>query len=485
MKYASTRAFQALFQDNKVLKGLSAMPKWSVLEYLRKNPERYKEMVRRRGLNPSLVDEFRVLDEKYLRTLKEVERLRSEYNRISRSISRLQGEERTKALDEARLLSRRLEEKEREFEKVREEWSGKLKSLPNLLAEDVPEGYSEEENVPVRFYGRPKVLHQHIELFKQQTERWGFKVEYQVVHYRVIPHADMLETALEMGDTLQAAQVAGSRFYYLFDDLVWLDFALSLYALEVLASKGYRLVIPPYMIRTEVLEGAIDYDTFKDMIYKIEGEDLNLIGTAEHPLLGLLYKRPVREDELPIRLAGWSVCFRKEAGAGSRDLKGIFRVHQFHKVEQFVFAHPEDSWRFLEEMTLNAEEILRGLELPYRVVKVVSGEVGVGVAKKYDIEVWYPSQGRYREIASISHMLDWQAFRANLMYLRVEDGRREYVHTLNGTGLPTTRAITAILEQHQKEDGVVEIPKALRKYLESIPSAPKDVIVPRKRVKRP
>jgi len=437
--------------------------------------------VRKRGLDPRIVDEFRELDRAYLSALKEVERLRKEYNEAARAVSKLSGEERERALQRARELSALLEAKEREFAAIEEKWKRALKSLPNVLADDVPEGYSEEENVPVRAFGRAKVLPEHVEELEKQTKKWGVEIEYEVVSYRIVPHADMLEEVLGMGDTAQAAQVAGSRFYYLFDDLVWLDFALSLYALEMLASRGYRVVIPPYLIRTEVLEGAIDYETFKDMIYKVDGEDLNLIGTAEHPLMGLLYKNPVKESELPIKLAGWSPCFRKEAGAGSRDLKGIFRVHQFHKVEQFAFAHPENSWQFLEEMVANTEEILKGLELPYRVVKVVSGEVGLGVAKKYDVEVWYPSQGKFREIASISHMLDWQAFRANLVYVRAKDGRREYVHTLNGTGLPTTRTITAILENHQREDGVVEVPKALRKYLEPISAAPKDAIYPKKR----
>ncbi len=457
------------------------MPRWIVLEYLREKTDEYKEMVKRRGLDPRIVDEALKVDKEYLSMLKEVEALRREHNKYTRAIPRASPEERKALVEKARSLLSMIEEKEKEFAKVKEKWINTMRRMPNILAEDVPTGFSEEENVPIRFYGKPKVQRGDEDKFAAQTEKWGFKIEYEIVNRKMIPHADMLEKVLRMGDTLQAARVAGSRFYYLFDDLVWLDFALSLYALDVLTSRGYRPVIPPYLIRTAVLEGAIDYETFQDMIYKVEGEDLNLIGTAEHPLMGLLFKNPVREDELPIKLAGWSACFRREAGAGNRDLKGIFRVHQFHKVEQFVFAHPSNSWEFLEEMTRNTEDILKGLELPYRVVKVCSGELGVGVAKKYDIEVWYPSQGRYREIASISQVLDWQAFRADLTYLRSKDGRKEYVHTLNGTGLPTTRVITAILENHQEEDGVVRIPRVLRKYLEPIPNAPKDEIRPKKK----
>ena len=455
------------------------MPRWIVLEYLREKTSVYREMVRKRGISEEVVDKALEADKRYLEALREIEGLRREHNKLTRMIARASsGEERRRLVEKARELRSMLEEREKEFSEIREEWEKAMKRLPNILADDVPVGFSEDENVPVRFYGKPRVQRGDEEKFHQQTRRWGFNVEYEVIDWRVTSHADMLEYKLRMGDTLQAARVAGSRFYYLFDDLVWLDFALSLYALETIASKGYRVVIPPYLIRTEVLEGAIDYETFQDMIYKVENEDLNLIGTAEHPLMGLLFKNPVRESELPIKLAGWSACFRREAGAGNRDLKGIFRVHQFHKVEQFIFAHPSDSWEYLEEITRNTEEILRGLELPYRVVKVCSGELGLGVAKKYDIEVWYPAQGRYREIASISQVLDWQAFRANLTYLRAKDGRKEYVHTLNGTGLPTTRAITAILENHQDKDGVVKIPRVLRKYLEPIKTAPKDEILP-------
>ncbi len=456
------------------------MPRWTVLEYLREKTHEYREMIRKRRLDQSIVDRALEVDRRYLSLLREIEEMRARHNKFSREIRSARGEEKKRLIEEVRALVKLIEQREAEFEEVKREWEAALRRLPNILADDVPEGDSDEDNVPIRFYGRPRVYRAHLDLFREQTERWGHKVEHEVVDRKPVPHADMLENVLGMGDTLQAARVAGSRFYYLYDDLVWLDFALSLYALEVITSRGYRPVIPPYLIRTRVLEGAIDYETFKDMIYKVEGEDLNLIGTAEHPLMGLLYENPAREEDLPIKLAGWSPCFRKEAGAGNRDLKGIFRVHQFHKVEQFVFAHPDNSWEYLEEMTRNTEDIIRGLELPYRVVNVASGELGMAAAKKYDIEIWYPAQGRYREIASISQVLDWQAFRANLTYMRKKDGRREYVHTLNGTGLPSTRVITAILENHQEDDGRVRIPRVLRKYLEPIPQAPKDYIEPRR-----
>lgn len=459
------------------------MPRWIVLEYVREKPDEYKKMVERRGLDPKIVDEAVSVDINYRNLIKEVELLRKEHNALNREIAKERDpKRRDELISSVKNLLSRLEEKEKELENYEMKWKEVMKRLPNILADDVPTGFSDEENVPVRFWGKPKVLANKLDEFKAQALKWNPNIEYEIIEGRELyGHADMLEYVLGVVDTLQAAKVAGSRFYYLIGDIVWLDFAISIYALDVLTQKGFLPVIPPYMLRTEVLEGAIDYAAFKDMIYKIEGEDLNLIGTAEHPLMAYAYANPLKEQDLPLKLVGWSPCFRKEAGAGSRDLKGIFRVHQFHKIEQFVFAHPDDSWKYLEEMVSNTEEILRGLELPYRVVNVVSGELGLPAAKKYDIEVWMPAQGKYREIASISQVLDWQAFRADLTYMRASDGRREYLHTLNGTGIPTTRAISAIVENFQEPDGKVIVPKVLRKYLEKIPNAPVEEIRPRKR----
>ncbi|MEM0046165.1 MAG: serine--tRNA ligase [Fervidicoccaceae archaeon] len=459
------------------------MPRWTVIEVIRSSPEKYMEMVRKRGMDVSIVHEAIDIDSKRREFMKEIEQLRKEHNLLSREISKSKDESTRKdLLQRAKSIEEKVAMKERELAEIESKWMETMKKLPNILADDVPVGFSDEENVPVRFWGKPKVMRESLEEFLNQTKRWGFEIEYELIENRkIVGHADMLEKVLKMGDTLQAAKVAGSRFYYLIGDIVWLDFAISMYALDLLTRKGFIPVIPPYMLRTEVLEGAIDYSSFKDMIYKIEGEDLNLIGTAEHPLMALAFENPLKEQELPLKLVGWSPCFRKEAGAGNRDIKGIFRVHQFHKIEQFIFAHPENSWKHLDEMVENTEEILRGLELPYRVVNVVSGELGLPAAKKYDIEVWYPSQGKYREIASISQVLDWQAFRANLTYLRAADGRREYLHTLNGTGIPTSRAITAILENFQEADGRVIIPKVLRKYLEPIEKAPVDELRPKEK----
>ncbi|MEM4663606.1 MAG: serine--tRNA ligase, partial [Desulfurococcaceae archaeon] len=367
------------------------------------------------------------------------------------------------------------------LKKIEDEREEALLALPNIVHESVPIGPDDSFNVPIRFWGKPKVWIGYLEQFKQQTEKYGFKVEYELIERKPVGHADMLENVLGFGNTIKAGEVAGSRFYYLFDDIVFLDMALLMYAIDHLTSKGYRLVLPPYMLRHKVMMGVIDLNTFKDAIYKIEGEDLYLIATAEHSLAALHAFEDIPEEELPIKYVGVSPCFRKEAGAGSRDLKGIFRVHQFHKVEQYVFAKPEESWDLMEELIRNAEELFQGLELPYRVVNIASGDLGAPAAKKYDLEVWMPAQGLYREMVSCSNTTDWQSYRLKIRLVRRKGMIKEYVHTLNSTAIASTRTITAILENFQNEDGTITIPRVLRKYLEVFSRAPKDYIHPYKK----
>ncbi|MCE4610470.1 MAG: serine--tRNA ligase [Desulfurococcales archaeon] len=459
------------------------MPGWSVLELLRNKPEELKEHVRKRLMDPSLVDEAYRLDVEWRKLLTTVNELRHKHNVITRNIAKAaSSEERAKLIREAKRLLAELEGLERKLKEVERERERVLLSLPNLVDPDVPVG-GEDDSLPIEFWGRPRVWEGHLEAFREQTEKYGFKVDYEVIGWRPRGHADMLEEVLKLGDTLKAGEVAGSRFYYLFDDLVWLDLALLLYAIDYMTSKGYTLVLPPYMLRYKVISRVIDLDTFKDAIYEVAGEDLYLIATAEHPLAALYYNEEIYDEELPIKLVGVSPCFRKEAGAGNRDLKGIFRVHQFHKVEQFIFSMPEDSRKLHEEIIGNAKELFRGLGLPYRVVNIASGDLGACAVKKYDLEVWMPAQGKYREMVSASNCTDWQAYRLNIRYVRRKGMEKGYVHTLNSTAIASTRTITAILENFQEPDGTVIIPKALRPYLEMFKKAPKEVIEPRQ--KRP
>ncbi len=456
---------------------------WSILKALRENPNVLRESLRKRGMDPSIVDRAIEIDNLWRKLKREVDRIRHEHNVITRMISKTKGDERRKLIEKAKELIKKREEVESKLKAIEEERTRILLSLPNIVHDSVPEGLDEEHNVPIRFWGKPKVYYEFIESFKEQTEKWGFRVDYEVIDWKPIGHADMLEHVLKLGDTIKAGEVAGSRFYYLFDDIVWLDIALLLYAIDYMTRKGYRLVLPPYMIRHKVVMGVIDLETFNDAIYKVEREDLYLIATAEHPLAALYMNEEIPEDELPIKLVGVSPCFRREAGAGNRDLKGIFRVHQFHKVEQFIFSLPEESFNLLEELIRNAEELFQGLGLPYRVVNICAGELGAPAAKKYDLEVWMPAQGKYREMVSASNCTDWQSYRLNIRLIRKKDMRREYVHTLNATAIASTRTITAILENYQEPDGVVVIPKVLRKYLEIFPKAPKEAIYPVKKEK--
>ncbi|ABL87706.1 seryl-tRNA synthetase [Pyrobaculum islandicum DSM 4184] len=445
---------------------------YSVLEALRNNPDYVKKVLTARRLDTSLVDKFLELDKKWRQLKKEVDELRHVYNQLSKEGAKAPPERRREIVEKARELAAKLENLEKEVEKIEREREDLLWSFPNLIHDSVPICPEGVDSIPVRYGGVVKVAKDAVGTLKD--------VEYVIVDKLPIGHADMAEVVLGMVDTLKAGEVAGSRFYYLLDDLVWLDFALAMYAMDRLAQKGFRPIIPPYMLKFDVIKRVLDFDTFRDAIYKIEGEDLYLIATAEHGIAAYLYKRELVEDELPLLFVGWSPCFRKEAGAGSRDLKGIFRVHIFHKVEQFVFSLPEDSWRWHEEITKNTEELIKDLGLPYRVVNICAHDLGAPAAKKYDIEVWYPAQSMYRELASCSNVTDWQSYRLGIRVTR-KGMRREFVHTLNCTGLATTRTITAILENFQREDGVVEIPKVLRPYLEPIKAAPKDYIYPKKR----
>ncbi|MEM0164962.1 MAG: serine--tRNA ligase [Saccharolobus sp.] len=453
---------------------------WSILELLRKSPEELKNNLKKRFIDINIVDRAVELDKKWRQILQETEKLRHQHNVLSSQISKLSGEDRKKKIEESKKLLEMLEEKEKELERIEKERDAILASLPNLVDDDVPIGPDENYSIPIKFWGKFKVYENDVDSFLSQTK--GAKVDYEVIKWKPRGHAEMLEEILHLGNTLKASEVAGSRFYYLFDDLVWLDLALLSLAIDTMTQQGYTLVLPPYMLRGEVIQSVIDLDTFKDAIYKIEGEDLYLIATAEHPIAALFFKEEIEKDKLPLKLVGISPAFRKEAGAANKDLKGIFRVHQFHKVEQFIFSMPEDSWKYHAELISNSETIFQQLGLPYRIINIASGDLGACAAKKFDLEVWMPGQAKFREMVSCSNCTDWQAFRMKIRFVDRKNNRKGYVYTLNSTAIASTRTITAILENYQREDGVVEIPKALRKYLEIFPKAPKDYIYPAKKL---
>jgi seryl-tRNA synthetase len=270
-------------------------------------------------------------------------------------------------------------------------------------------------------------------------------------------------------DIERAGKIAGARFFYLKNDGVLLDMALMNFALQEMVKKGYKPIEPPFLMRRKPYEGVVALSDFEDVLYKIEDEDLYLIATSEHPMAAMFMDEVLRADELPLKLVGVSTNFRKEAGAHGKDTRGIFRTHQFNKIEQFVFCKPEDSWEIHEELVQNAEDLVQKLGLPYRVVNCCTGDIGTVAAKKYDVEAWMPAQNAYREIISCSNCTDYQARRLNIKY-REKEGEppKGFVHTLNSTAIATGRTIVAILENYQQEDGSVVVPEVLRKYMGGI-----------------
>jgi len=452
---------------------------WSILKALRENPGILINSQKKRGESLELVEKAIELDKKWREKLHALNELRRERNRLAAEIKKAKGDERKKLIEKAKEVSELVKKGEEELKELEEELRKILLAIPNIVHESVPVGKDDTENVPVKFWGRPKVFKDYLDDFKKQTA--GFEVEYELIDRKPIGHADAVEK-FGWADIERAAKVAGSRFYYLLDDLVWLDLALTAYALDVLSRKGFTIVNPPYMMRREAYEGVTALADFEDVIYKVEGENLYLIATSEHPLAAMHMNEVIAERDLPLLYAGVSPCFRKEAGAHGKDTKGIFRVHQFNKIEQFVYCLPEESWEWHERLISNVEEIWQGLGIPYRIVNICTGDLGVVAAKKYDLEAWMPAQGKYREMVSCSNCTDWQSYRLNIRYAE-EKGMpsKGFVHTLNSTAIATTRAITAIIENFQLEDGRVEIPEVLRKYLEPFEKAPKEYLVPRER----
>lgn len=415
------------------------------IRFVRENSQAVKDDLTRRGDLEKIewVDELLRLDVEWRRMMTEVNRLREQRNRITEEIARLKksGQEASERIREAEAIPDKIVEQEKTIAEHRQRIDFLLMRLPNLMHESVPQGKDEQDNVEVKV--------------------WGNKPSFS---FKPKDHIDLGE-GLKLIDIERAAKVAGARFYYLRNDLVRLNWAIVSFALDRMNEKKFTLIQPPYLLRREAMEGAVDLSDFQDVIYKVENEDLHLIATSEHALLGMHKDEILNGEDLPLRYCGVSPCFRKEAGAHGRDTKGIFRVHQFEKVEQFIFSKPEQSWAEHELMIRNAEEIFQTLKLPYRIVNVCSGELGTVASKKFDLEVWLPGQNKYREAVSCSNCTSYQAVRSNIKYRDKPNEPTAYVHTLNSTLIATERALVAILENCQREDGSITIPDALVSYM--------------------
>jgi seryl-tRNA synthetase len=410
------------------------------LRAIREDPRATREALARRspGFAEDL-DRALDLDRRRRELTTEVEDLRAEQNRASREIGAATGQERDRRIAAVREVSGRLEALEPELASVEEELKHHLDRLPNPPHPSVPVGETDEDNEVLRVVGDPP----------------SFPFEAR-------DHVD-LGDRLGIIDIERAARVSGSRFTYLLGSAVWVQWALVRYCLDRLTAKGFVPVVPPVLVRDDAMYGTGFLPTDEAQIYVTREDDLYLIGTAEVSLAAIHQGEILDPDSLPRRYVGYSTCFRREAGAHGKDTRGIFRVHQFDKVEMYSFTEPKASWDEHDFLLSCEEEIVQGLELPYRVVNVCTGDLGGPAAKKYDIEVWLPGQGRYRELTSCSNTTDYQARRLECR-LRYPDGNR-IAHTLNGTASAIGRTLIALLENHQREDGSVALPEALHPYL--------------------
>lgn len=416
------------------------------MRFIRENVELVRQNLLKRR-NDAKLQEFEHLlqfDQQLRELKKRVQDLRTERNRLSKEVGALKGsgKDASEVMLRAGHVNDEIATTEAKTGEVETELRRIQMGIPNMLHETVPYGLSDEDNVVVR--------------------EWGGRPEPD---FEPRSHVDLLDT-LDIGDIPRAAKISGARFYFLKNELVLLDLAMQQLALHMLLKKGFSPIYPPFMIKKEPYEGVTDLGDFRDVMYKIEDEDLYLIATSEHPMAAMYMGEVFEPTDLPIKMAGVSACFRKEAGAHGKDTKGIFRVHQFNKVEQFVFAHPEESWKVHEEILANIESYFRTLKIPYRIVNVCTGDIGTVAAKKYDLETWMPVQKTYREAGSCSHCTAYQATRLGIKY-RIKKGGvdKDYCHTLNSTMMANPRAIVAIIENCQKQDGSIAIPKALYRYL--------------------
>ena len=411
---------------------------------IRDNPEKIREMLKLRNIEFPL-DEFIKSDKERRELIIKTDELRKTKNQISIDIAKKKksNEDASSTIQQMQSISQELQKLEEIQVKTEDNYKKLSLTLPNLVHESVPVGKDETANKEIR--------------------KWGSTPAFD---FKILDHIDLTQN-LDLVDLERAAKVSGARFYYLKNQLVRLNQALLQFALDFLTEKNYTPIQTPYMINRNAMEGAIIARDFEDVIYKVEGEDLYLIGTSEHAIASMYGDEIIEGKRLPLRYAGVSPCFRKEAGAHGRDQKGIFRVHQFEKIEQFVFSTPEESWNEHEKMLSNVEEFYQKLGIPYRIMLLSSGDMGKVSAKTYDLEAWMAGQNSYREVASCSNCLDFQARRLKIRFRNRTDEQPQYLHTLNSTLVATTRTMVAILENFQTKDGHVSIPKAIQKYIGS------------------
>jgi seryl-tRNA synthetase len=414
------------------------------IKVLRANFAEVKEKLQHRGEDLTDLEKFEDLDQRRRDLIVEAEQLKSKRNEVSQQVAALKREkaDADHLILEMREVGDRIKVLDEELRSVEETLDLLLMSIPNIPHESVPIGDTEDENVEIR--------------------KWGQVREFE---FEAKPHWDVADH-LGILDFERAGKVTGSRFVFYKGLGARLERALMNFMLDLHVDEhGYKEILPPYMVNRASMTGTGQLPKFEEDAFLIESEDYFLIPTAEVPVTNLHRDEILSGEELPIRFAAYSACFRSEAGSAGRDTRGLIRQHQFNKVELVKFVKPEDSYEELEKLTSDAERVLQLLELPYRVLSMCTGDLGFTAAKKYDIEVWIPSYGTYREISSCSNFEAFQARRANIRFRRDPKAKPEHVHTLNGSGLAIGRTVAAILENYQQEDGSVVIPNVLRPYM--------------------
>ena len=410
------------------------------IKNLRENPEIYKENIKKKFKNSKIVDEVLKIDAEWRRIKLEADNLRSERNKISEQINqeKKKGKDASQLIKRAREIPEKLEEIEKNEKKISEKLKKEIYKIPNLMSKRVPKGKDDLDNVVEKIFGKPKKK-----------------------NFEIKSHAEIAEN-LGVADFDSSARVSGTGFYYLEGELALLNAALINYARDIMIKKGFRYVETPLILKEEIIDMVTDLNDQEKMIYRIANDDVSLIGTSEHSLIGRFAGQEINEKKLPIKQTSYSMCFRKEIGGKGIDEKGLFRTHQFNKIEMIVICKPEESEKFFEELKKITVEIFKGLEIPVRILKICSGDLGDLKYEQVDIEAWSPRQKRYFEIGSCSNLTDAQARKLGIS-TRIK-GVRIVPHTLNNTAIATSRALVAILENHQQKDGSIKIPKALWKY---------------------
>ncbi len=411
------------------------------LRFIRENAEKVRWAVQVKRVDLDL-DQLLAVDQNVLQLKREIQLLNEEKNSNAKRMGKASSEERPQIIERGKSISEELKGLEPQLRQEEEKLRSFLLQVPNIPAEDVPVGADENENVEIKRWGEPRTF-----------------------DFQLLDHVQLLEKH-NWAEFERAAAVSGSRSFILKNEMAILEHTLHRFAMDRLLSKGFTVMTMPSMAREAAFEGTGHFPGGREQVYYIPADDLYLSGTSEVPVNSLHSGEILQESDLPLTYAAYSACFRREAGSGGRDVRGLIRVHQFTKVEQYILCRndPQESARWHQAILTNAEEILQALELPYRIVEVCTGDMGAGKVKMHDIESWVPSEGNYRETHSCSSLGDWQARRTNLRYRDV-DGKVQFCHTLNNTAIATPRLLVPLLENHQQADGSIRLPEALKPYL--------------------